>query len=49
MKSILIMNVHPSLGENPPGPTMEEASAPEALCELKIDTHGNAVANLAYR
>src|SRR2546430_9855204 len=40
-KSILIMNVHPSAGENPPGPTTSEPFAPEALYELKIDTNGD--------
>src|SRR5258707_5387609 len=48
-KSILIMNVHPSAGENPPGPTTAEPFAPEALYELKIDTDGDAVADIAYR
>jgi len=48
-KSILIMNVHPSAGENPPGPTTTEPFAPEALYELKTDTDGDAVANIAYR
>jgi hypothetical protein len=48
-KSILIMNVHPSAGENPPGPTTTEPFAPDALYELKIDTDGDAVADIAYR
>src|SRR6202795_4608566 len=48
-KSILIMNVHPSAGENPPGPTAIEPFAPEALYELKIDTDGDSVADIAYR
>src|SRR6266436_666926 len=48
-KSILIMNVHPSAGENPPGPTTIEPFAPEALYELKIDTNGDAIADIAYR
>jgi hypothetical protein len=48
-KSILIMNVHPSAGENPPGPTTTEPFAPEALYELKIDTDDDAVADIAYR
>jgi Domain of unknown function (DUF4331) len=39
-KSILIMNLHPSAVVNPPGPTTREPFAPEALCELKIDTNG---------
>src|SRR6476660_5273788 len=48
-KSILIMNVHPSAFVNPPGPTSTEPFAPEALYELKIDTNGDAVADIAYR
>jgi hypothetical protein len=48
-KSILIMNVHPSAAENPPGPTTIEPFAPEALYELKIDTDDDAVADIAYR
>jgi Domain of unknown function (DUF4331) len=48
-KSILIMNVHPSGGENPPGPTTTEPFASEALYELKIDTDGDAIADIAYR
>lgn len=48
-KSILIMNVHPSASENPPGPTTAEPFAPEALYELKIDTDGDAVADIAYQ
>ena len=48
-KSILIMNAHPSVGVNPPGPTSAAAFAPEAIYELKIDTNGDAVADIAYR
>ena len=48
-KSILIMNAHPSVGVNPPGPTSAVAFAPEAIYELKIDTNGDAVADIAYR
>src|SRR5260370_21344585 len=48
-KSILIMNVHPSAGVNPPGPTTAEPFATEALYELKIDTDGDVVADIAYR
>src|SRR6266436_4220983 len=48
-RSIVIINVHPSAGENPPGPTTTEPFAPEALYELKIDTDGDAVADIAYR
>jgi hypothetical protein len=48
-KSILIMNVHPSAVVNPPGSTTREPFAPEALYEVKIDTNGDAVADIAYR
>ncbi len=48
-KSILIMNFHPSVGINPPGPTTDELSAPGALYELKIDTDGDLVADIAYQ
>src|SRR6266481_2635183 len=48
-KSILIMNVHPSAVVNPPGSTTRVPFASEALYELKIDTNGDAVADIAYR
>src|SRR5271154_6186111 len=48
-KSILIMNVHPSVGVNPQGPTTDEPFATEAVYELRIDTNGDAVADIAYR
>jgi hypothetical protein len=48
-KSILIMNVHPSVGLKPPGPTTAVPFAPEALYEFKIDTDGDAVADIAYQ
>jgi hypothetical protein len=48
-KSILIMNVHPSAGLNPAGPTTDDAFATDAIYELKIDTNGDAVADIAYR
>ncbi len=48
-KSILIMNAHPSAGANPPGPTTDAAFSPEAIYELKIDTNGDNVADIAYR
>jgi hypothetical protein len=47
-KSILVLNVHPSVAVNPPGPTTKEPFAPGALYEFKIDTDGDAVANIAY-
>src|SRR5215831_665115 len=48
-KSILIMNVHPPAVVDPPGPTTAEPFSPEALYELKIDTGGDVVADIAYR
>jgi hypothetical protein len=53
-KSIVIMNVHPSVRdyldrERPLAPTTTDPFAPEALYELKIDTDGDAVADIAYR
>ena len=49
-KSILIMDVHPSAAKKPRrGPPPREPFAPEAIYELKIDTDGDAVADIAYR
>src|SRR3954451_8881435 len=48
-KSILIMNVHPSVSIKPPGPTAEEAFAPEALYELKIDKDGDVIAEIPFQ
>jgi hypothetical protein len=48
-KSILIMNVHPSAVVDPPGPTTTEPFSPEALYELRIDTDGDAVADVTFR
>jgi len=48
-KSIFIMNVHPSASQNPPGPTTAEPFAPDALYEFKIDTNGDAIADIVYR
>src|SRR5882724_11554488 len=53
-KSTLIMNVHPSVRdfldhEDPMAPTTAEPFSTEALYELKIDTNGDAVADIAYR
>jgi len=48
-KSILVMNVHPSAAFSPSGPTTDEPFAPSALYELKIDTNGDATADIAYR
>lgn len=48
-KSILIVNVHPSSSIEPPEPTTQEPFATDALYELKIDTDGDGIANIAYR
>src|ERR1700754_4449820 len=48
-KSILIMDVHPSMGVNPPGPTTDEPFAPGARYEIQIDTDGDAVSNIAFQ
>ena len=48
-KSILVMNVHPSVGLKPPGPTTPEPFAPEALYEIKIDNVGDAKAHITYQ
>ena len=48
-KSIFIMNVHPSVGVSPPGPTTDIPFATEAVYELKIDADGDSVADIAYR
>jgi hypothetical protein len=47
-KTIIVLNVHPSFALNPPGPTTKEPFAPGALYELKIDTNGDAIADIAY-
>jgi Domain of unknown function (DUF4331) len=48
-RSVVIMNAHPSVSAVPPGPTTAEPFSPDALYELKIDTNGDAVADIAYR
>ena len=48
-KSIFIMNFHPSVSLQPQAPTTSEPFAPEALYELRIDTDGDAVANITYQ
>jgi hypothetical protein len=47
-KSILVLNVHPSFRLDSPEPTTPEPFAPGALYEVKVDTDGDAVADLAY-
>src|ERR1700759_3429278 len=48
-KSILVMNVHPSIAIKTGEPTTREAFATNAVYELKIDTDGDAIADVAYR
>src|SRR6266850_5943444 len=47
-RSVLILNVHPSFAVNPLGPTTKEPFAPGALYEIKIDTDGDAIADITY-
>lgn len=47
-KSILVLNVHPSMAVNPPGPTTKQPFAPGALYEFKVDTNSDAVADFTY-
>src|SRR4030081_739507 len=48
-KSILIMDVHPSFDVIQSEPTPAEPFAPEGLYEIKIDTDGDAIADIAYQ
>ena len=48
-KSILIMNVHPAFSLVPMKPTTPEPFSTDAIYEFKIDTNGDAVADVAYR
>ena len=48
-KSILIMNVHPAFSLVPSKPTTPEPFSADAIYEFKIDTNGDAVADIAYR
>jgi hypothetical protein len=47
-KSILIMNVHPSVAWDQ-SPTLRDPFAPEVLYELRIDTNGDAIVDVTYR
>src|SRR5215472_17208958 len=48
-KSILIMDVHPSRGFNPPGPASSEPFAPTARYDIRVDTNWDLVADITYR
>src|SRR5262249_14304290 len=45
-KSIIVLNVHPSFRLDSPEPTTSELFKPGALYEVKVDTNGDAVADL---
>jgi uncharacterized protein DUF4331 len=47
-KSIIVLNVHPSFKLDSLEPTTTEPFVPGALYEFKIDTNGDAVADLSY-
>src|SRR5712672_2147913 len=47
-KSILILNVHPSIRLDSPEPTTTEPFAPGALYEIKIDINDDAIADICY-
>ena len=47
-RSVLVLNVHPSFAVNPLEPTTKEPFAPGALYEFKIDTDGDAIADITY-
>jgi len=47
-KSILILNVHPSFRLDSPESTTSEPFKPSALYEVKVDTNGDAVADVCY-
>ena len=47
-RSIFVLNVHPSFRLDSPEPTTTEPFKPGALYEIKIDTNGDAVADVCY-
>jgi len=47
-KSVIVLNVHPSFRLDSPEPTTSEPFKPGALYEFKIDTNGDAVADICY-
>jgi hypothetical protein len=49
VRSIVAIDVHPSEGLNPEGSTTTEPFAPEAMYELKVDTNGDSIAEVAFR
>src|SRR5947207_11301935 len=47
-KSIMILNVHPSFRLDSPKPTTPEPFKPGAMYAIKIDTNGDAFADICY-
>src|SRR5262245_16893323 len=47
-RSILVLNVHPSMAVNPARPTTREPFAPGALYEIKIDDDDDSIAEISY-
>ena len=47
-KSVIVLNVHPSFRLDSPQPTTKEPFKPGALYEFKIDTNGDAIADICY-
>jgi hypothetical protein len=47
-KSVIVLNVHPSFRLDSLEPTTSEPFKPSALYEIKVDTNGDAVADLNY-
>jgi hypothetical protein len=47
-KSIIVLNVHPSMAVNPVAPTTREPFAPGALYEIKVDTNGDSIADVCF-
>lgn len=47
--SIFVLNVHPSFDFNLSQPTRPDPFSPDALYEFKIDTNGDAIADMTYR
>ncbi len=47
-KTIFIVNVHPQVGFNPPGPTTTDPFSREALYEVMIDSDEDNVVDIAY-
>src|SRR5215218_2272693 len=48
-RSVFVIDVHPSVGINPPGPTTREPFAPAAIYELKVDANRDGVGDIAFR